>query len=35
LQRDGFEVARWTVEQLMKQIGILGAARGKVVRKTE
>ena len=34
LKREGFELARCTVERLMKQIGIRGAVRGKVVRTT-
>jgi hypothetical protein len=32
LKREGFELARCTVERLMKQIGIRGAVRGKVVK---
>lgn len=34
LKREGFEVARCTVERLMKQIGIRGAVRGKVIKTT-
>ena len=34
LKREGFEVARCTVQRLMKQIGIRGAVRGKVVKTT-
>ena len=34
LKREGFDVARCTVERLMKQIGIRGAVRGKVVKTT-
>lgn len=34
LKREGFEVARCTVERLMKQIGIRGAVRGKAVKTT-
>ena len=34
LKREGFELARCTVERLMKQIGIRGAVRGKVVKTT-
>jgi len=34
LKREGFEVARCTVERLMKQIGIRGAVRGKIIRTT-
>ena len=30
MKREGFEMARCTVERLMKQIGIRGAVRGKV-----
>ena len=34
MKREGFAVARCTVERLMKQIGIRGAVRGKVVKTT-
>ena len=34
LKREGFMLARCTVERLMKQIGIRGAVRGKVVKTT-
>ena len=34
LKREGFELARCTVERLMKQIGIQGAVRGKVIKTT-
>ena len=34
LKREGFTVARCTVERLMKRIGIRGAVRGKVVKTT-
>jgi hypothetical protein len=34
LKREGFTLARCTVERLMKQIGIRGAVRGKVVKTT-
>jgi putative transposase len=34
LKREGFEVARCTVERLMKQIGICGAVRGKIIKTT-
>ena len=34
MKREGFEVARCTVERLMKQIGIRGAVRGKMVKTT-
>ncbi len=34
LKREGFEVARCTVERLMKQIAICGAVRGKAVKTT-
>ena len=34
LKREGFDVARCTVERLMKRIGIRGAVRGKVVKTT-
>ncbi len=34
LKREGFEVARCTVERLMKQIGIRGAVRGKAIKTT-
>ncbi len=32
LKREGFTLARCTVERLMKQIGIRGAVRGTVVK---
>lgn len=34
LQREGFSVARCTVERLMRQIGLQGVVRGKPVRTT-
>ncbi len=34
MKREGFTLARCTVERLMKQIGIRGAVRGKVVKTT-
>ena len=34
LRREGIEVARCTVERLMRQLGIAGAVRGKTVRTT-
>tara|TARA_R110000796_G_scaffold245269_1_gene369414 strand:- start:347 stop:1072 length:726 start_codon:yes stop_codon:yes gene_type:complete len=34
LKREGFELARCTVERLMKQVGIRGAVRGKVAKTT-
>ncbi len=34
LKREGFTLARCTVERLMKQIGIRGAVRSKVVKTT-
>ena len=34
LQREGFTVARCTVERLMKRLGLRGAVRGKTVRTT-
>lgn len=34
LKREGFEVARCTIDRLMKQIGIRGAVRGKIVKTT-
>ena len=34
LNREGIEVARCTVERLMKRLGLQGARRGKVVRTT-
>ena len=34
LQREGVQVARCTVERLMRQLGLRGAMRGKVVRTT-
>jgi putative transposase len=34
LNREGFPVARCTVERLMKQAGLAGAVRGKVKRTT-
>ena len=34
LKREGFEVARCTVERLMKVMGLQGAIRGKVKRTT-
>jgi putative transposase len=34
LQRDGIQVARCTVERLMRQLGLYGAVRGKTRRTT-
>ena len=34
LRREGFDVARCTVERLMRKLGIAGAVRGKTVRTT-
>ena len=34
LQREGIQVARCTVERLMRQLGLRGVRRGKVVRTT-
>ena len=34
LKREGFTLARCTVDRLMKQIGIRGAVRGKVIETT-
>jgi len=34
LKREGIDIARCTVERLMKQLGIEGARRGKVVKTT-
>jgi putative transposase len=34
MNREGLEVARCTVERLMKRLGLAGARRGKVVRTT-
>ena len=34
MNRDGVQVARCTVERLMKRLGLQGARRGKVVRTT-
>lgn len=34
MNREGIEVARYTVERLMKRLGLQGARRGKVVRTT-
>ena len=34
LQREGIEVARCTVERLMRRLGLRGVIRGKVVRTT-
>lgn len=34
MKREGFDVARCTVERLMKQLGIRGTVRGKVVKTT-
>ena len=34
LQREGIQVARCTVERLMRRLGLRGAMRGKVVRTT-
>ena len=35
LRREGFEVARCTVERLMKALGIAGAIRGKPIKTTQ
>ena len=32
LRREGFDVARCTVERLMKEMGIVGAIRGRTVK---
>lgn len=34
MKREGFPVARCTVERLMRRLGLRGAIRGKVVRTT-
>ncbi len=34
LKREGFDVARCTVERLMRDLGIAGVVRGKVIRTT-
>ena len=34
MQREGFDVARCTVERLMKQLGIQGVIRGKTLKTT-
>ena len=34
MKREGIDIARCTVERLMKQLGIEGARRGKVVKTT-
>ena len=34
MSREGFEIARCTVERLMKRLGLQGVRRGKVVRTT-
>lgn len=34
LQREGVTVARCTVERLMRQLGLQGARRGKIIRTT-
>jgi len=34
LQREGFDVARWTVSRLMRELSLQGARRGKPVRTT-
>ena len=34
LRREGFSVARCTVERLMRKLGIAGAVRGKRIRTT-
>jgi transposase InsO family protein len=34
LQREGIAVARYTVERLMRRLGLQGARRGKRVRTT-
>jgi len=34
LKREGFDVARCTVERLMRELGLEGAIRGKPVRTT-
>ena len=34
LEREGMPITRWTVERLMKRLGLQGVHRGKVVRTT-
>lgn len=34
MQREGFDVARCTVQRLMRKLGLQGVIRGKPVRKT-
>ena len=34
LNREGLEVARCTVERLMRRLGLAGVRRGKIVRTT-
>jgi putative transposase len=34
MQRDGFDIARCTVERLMREMGLAGVIRGKPVRTT-
>ena len=34
MQREDFDVARCTVERLMKQLGIQGVIRGKILKTT-
>lgn len=34
MQREGIEVARCTVERLMRRLGLRGVMRGQVVRTT-
>lgn len=34
MRREGLEVARWTVERLMRRLGLQGVRRGKSVKTT-
>jgi transposase InsO family protein len=34
MQREGLDVARWTVSRLMRQLDLKGVVRGKTVRTT-
>jgi len=34
MRRDGFDLARCTVERLMRDIGIEGVRRGRKIKKT-
>ena len=34
MRRDGFDLARWTVERLMRDIGIKGVRRSKKIKTT-